>query len=71
VAQTSLRKERKPLGFPSVNGEQAKMAVAMGCSASDTRNFCTMSASSAKSRFTWMVQVRYIISRPRVPTLGM
>ena len=68
---TSLRSDRKPLGLPSVKGEQAKMAVAIGCSASDTRNFLTMSASSAKSRFTWMVQVRYIMSRPREPTCGM
>ena len=68
---TSLRIDRKPLGLPSVKGEQAKIAVATGCSASDTRNFLTMSASSAKSRFTWMVAVRYIMSRPRLPTLGM
>ena len=60
--------DRKPLGLPSVKGEQAKIAVAIGCSASDTRSFLTMSASSAKSRFTWMVAVRYIMSRPRVPT---
>src|SRR5215831_7995238 len=57
--QTSLRKDRKPLGLPSVKGEQAKIAVTTGCSANDTRNFLTMSASSAKSRFTWMVLARF------------
>ena len=51
--------------------QAVKIAVAMGCRASDTRNFFTMSASLAKSRFTWMVEVRYIMSRPRLPTMGM
>ena len=69
--QTSLRIDLKPLRRPSVNGEEANSAVAIGCSASETRSFLTMSASSAKSRFTWMVAVRYIMSRPRVPTVGM
>ena len=57
--------DRKPFGCPSVNGELANSAVATGCSASDTRSFRTMSASSAKSRFTCTVQVRNIMSRPR------
>ena len=35
--QISERNERKPLGRPSVNGELAKSAVAIGCSASPTR----------------------------------
>ena len=43
----------------------------MGCSASDTRSFFTMSASEEKSRFTCTVQVRNIMSRPLVPTLSM
>ncbi len=43
--QMWLRYERKPLGLPSVNGELAKSAVASGCSASEVRNFFTMSAS--------------------------
>src|SRR5437764_541950 len=43
--QISERKERKPFGLPSVNGEFANSAVATGCSASDTRSFLTMSAS--------------------------
>jgi len=33
--------------LPSVNGESANSAVAIGCSASDTRNFFTMSGSVA------------------------
>jgi hypothetical protein len=60
-----------PFGRPSVNGEAANNAVAIGCSARDTRSFCTMSASEPKSRFTWIVQVRYIMSSPRAPTWGM
>ena len=52
-------------------GEDANIAVAMGCSARLTRSFFTMSASLPKSRFTWMVAVRYIMSRPRLPTVGM
>ncbi len=59
------------MGFPSVNGEFANKAVATGCSASDTRSFFTMSASEEKSRLVCTVQVRYIMSRPSVPTLGM
>jgi hypothetical protein len=54
-----------------VKGESAKSAVAIGCSASETRNFFTMSASLAKSRLTCTVQVRVIMSRPRSPRLGM
>ena len=69
--QISERNERKPLGLPSVNGELANSAVATGCSASDTRSFFTMSASEEKSRFACTVQVRYIMSRPSVPTFGM
>jgi hypothetical protein len=68
---TSERIDLKPLGRPSVNGEEANSAVAMGCSARETRSFLTMSASSAKSRFTWIVAVRYIMSRPPLPTSGM
>ncbi len=70
-SQISERQDRKPFGLPSVKGELAKSAVAIGWSAMPTRIFCTMSASSAKSRFAWMVQVRYIMSRPRPPTFGM
>ena len=69
--QISERNERKPLGLPSVNGELAKSAVATGCSASETRSFFTMSASEEKSRFVCTVQVRYIMSRPYLPTFGM
>ncbi|MDF2999529.1 MAG: hypothetical protein K0R27_5166, partial [Xanthobacteraceae bacterium] len=69
--QISERKERKPLGLPSVKGELANSAVAAGCRARPTRSFCTMSASEEKSRFTCTVQVRYIMSRPCVPTFGM
>ena len=69
--QISLRKLRNPFGLPSVTGEFAQSAVTIGCSASDTRSFCTMSGSLAKSRFTCTVQVRYIMSRPSLPTLGM
>ena len=42
----------------------ALQPVATGCSAKPTRNFLTMSASDEKSRFTWTVQVRSIISSP-------
>ena len=45
--QMWLRKERKPLGLPSVKGELAKSAVASGCSARPTWNFRAMSASEA------------------------
>jgi hypothetical protein len=69
--QISERRERKPLGRPSVKGELAKSAVASGCSAMPTRSLRTMSASDAKSRFTCTVAVRYIMSRPSEPTLGM
>ena len=61
-ARCAPRHDCQPFGLPSKNGELAKSAVAIGCSASDTRNFFTMSASEAKSRFTCTVQVRYIIS---------
>ncbi len=69
--QTLARAERKPLGRPSTKGELAKRAVTIGCSARLTRNFFTMSASEAKSRFACTVQVRNIMSRPIEPTLGM
>ena len=69
--QISERNDRKPLGLPSVNGELANSAVATGCSASVTRIFLTMSASDEKSWLVCTVQVRYIMSRPSVPTLGM
>ena len=69
--QMCERKDKKPFGLPSVNGELANSAVATGCSASDTRSFLTMSASEEKSRFACTVQVRYIMSRPSVPTFGM
>ena len=54
-----------------MNGELANRAVAIGCSASEVRNLCTMSASELKSMLTWMVQVRDIMSWPSVPTLSM
>ena len=57
----------KPFGLPSVNGELANSAVAIGCSARLARNFFTMSASELKSRFTCTVQVRSIMSRPSLP----
>ena len=63
-SQICERNERKPLGLPSVNGELANIAVAIGCSASPTRSFFTMSASEEKSRFACTVEVRYIMSRP-------
>ena len=69
--QISERNERKPFGLLSVNGELANIAVATGCSASETRSFFTMSASDEKSRFVCTVQVRYIMSRPSLPTLGI
>src|SRR5271155_6269915 len=69
--QISDRNERKPFGLPSVNGELANSAVATGCSAIDTRSFLTMSASEEKSRLVCTVHVRYIMSRPSVPTFGM
>ena len=69
--QISERNERKPLGLPSVNGELANNAVATGCSATETRSFLTMSASEEKSRLVCTVQVRYIMSRPYLPTFGM
>jgi|GEM_PF-6741259 len=70
-SQMCERIDRKPLGRPSVKGELAKSAVARGCSASATRSFFTMSTSLPKSRFTCTVAVRNIMSRPRLPTLGM
>ena len=69
--QISARADRNPLSAPSVNGELANKAVATDCSATETRNFLTMSASLAKSRFTCTVAVRYIMSRPYWPTFGM
>ena len=69
--QISERVDRKPLGLPSTKGELANSAVATGCRASDTRSLRTMSASLAKSRFTCTVEVRNIMSRPRLPTFGM
>ena len=69
--QISERNDTNPLGLPSVNGELANSAVATGCSASVTRNFFTMSDSEEKSWFVCTVQVRYIMSRPCDPTLGM
>jgi hypothetical protein len=69
--QISDRKDRKPFGLPSVKGEFANNAVAIGCSASDTRSFRTISASEAKSRLVCTVQVRYIMSMPSWPTFGM
>ena len=69
--QIRARHDCQPLTRPSKNGEAAKSAVATGCSASPTRNFCTMSASEAKSRFTCTVQVRYIICVPWLPTCRM
>ena len=68
---TSPRIDLNPLGLPSVNGDAANSAVAIGCSASPTRSFFTMSASPLKSRFTWIVHVRYIMSSPSAPTFGM
>ena len=69
--QMSPRQERRPLGLPSVNGEEENSAVASGCSFMETRILRAMSISEEKSRFTWIVQVRYIMSRPCVPTFGM
>ena len=57
-----------PFTLPSKTGLDANSAVATGCKASDTRSFCTMSASDEKSRFTCTVDVRYIICVPWVPT---
>ncbi len=54
-----------------MNGELANSAVAIGCRASEVRNFATMSASTQKSRLACTVQVRNIMSRPSPPTLGM
>ena len=39
--------------------------------ADDTCILRRMSTSEEKSRFTWIVQVRYIMSRPWLPTFGM
>ena len=69
--QISERNETNPLGLPSVNGELANSAVATGCSARPTRSFFTMSASEEKSWLVCTVQVRYIMSRPSLPTFGM
>ncbi len=68
---TLARADRKPFGRPSVKGELANSAVATGCSSRPTRSLRTMSASEAKSRFTCTVQVRSIMSSPRLPTSGM
>jgi hypothetical protein len=65
--QTCERKLFRPWGTPSLKGEFAKSAVATGCSASATRIFFTMSASLSKSRLTWIVHVRNIMSRPSWP----
>ena len=69
--QIRARQDCQPLMSPSKKGELAKSAVAKGCSARPTRNFFTMSASEAKSRFTCTVQVRYIICVPWLPTSRM
>ena len=69
--QIRARQDCQPFTLPSQKGEAAKSAVATGCNASEARNFATMSASEAKSRFTWTVQVRYIIQVPVVPTRFM
>ena len=69
--QMLLRNDWKPLGCPSVSGELANRAVAIGCSARLARNFFTMSVSEAKSRLTWTVQVRSIMSSPSEPLSGM
>ena len=69
--QIRARHDCQPFTFPSKKGELAKSAVATGCSARPTRNFFTMSASEAKSRFTCTVQVRYIICVPWLPTWRM
>jgi len=69
--QIWARNDLYPLGLPSVNGEFANIAVATGCSARPIRILRTMSASEAKSRFTWIVDVLYIMSRPSDPTFGM
>jgi hypothetical protein len=45
--QMRERQHRWPFGLPSKNGDEAKSAVATGCSASATRSFFTMSASEA------------------------
>ena len=68
---TSERKDFCPLGLPSQKGELAKSAVAIGWSARLVRNFRTMSSSDSKSRLTWMVHVRNIMSSPLLPRLGM
>ena len=54
-----------------MKGELANSAVTIGCSASETRSFLTMSASSEKSRLACTVAERYIIEVPSVPTLSM
>ncbi|OWK21832.1 hypothetical protein AJ88_12255 [Mesorhizobium amorphae CCBAU 01583] len=69
--QMSPRQLCNPFGRLSVKGELANSAVDSGCSLSDTCILRRMSASLSKSRFTWMVQVRYIMSRPFEPTFGM
>jgi hypothetical protein len=60
-----------PLGLPSLNGEPANSAVAIGCKASEARSLRTMSASDEKSRLTCTVHERSIISRPSAPLFGM
>ena len=69
--QMSPRQLCSPFGWLSVKGELANSAVESGCSFSDTCILRRMSVSLSKSRFTWIVQVRYIMSRPLEPTFGM
>ena len=69
--QISERADKRPLSLPSVNGELANKAAIAGCSARPTRIFDTMSCSLEKSRLAWTVDVRNIMSRPRVPTFGI
>ena len=69
--QICERIDRKPFGLPSVKGELAKSAVIIGCTAKASRIFAIMSASEAKSILVCTVEVRNIISRPSLPTLGM
>ena len=45
--QMRLRQDLWPFSLPSKKGDEAKSAVATGCSASATRSFFTMSASEA------------------------
>ena len=70
-SQTSERSDKFPVGSPFLNGELANKAVASGCSASAILSFSTISAGEPKSRLTCTVAVRYIISSPRVPRVGI